>query len=220
MPPLLESSDEESAGEAIPFHSKADIESESNANEEEEEEEEEGDAQEGVYVVERIEGHIFNTKGRPLYQVKWKGYDKPSDMTDEPEENLIDGAQEALDEYFNRIGGRPEKPTKKRKSLGGKAASTPDKPLAKKGKMSKSVDRETSVEDENSADWMPTTKNWDGEVECVSTITRDTDSDGLVAYLEWKNGKKSRVSVQRCYERCPQKMLQFYEQHLVFKEAP
>ncbi|EFQ98422.1 heterochromatin protein HP1 [Nannizzia gypsea CBS 118893] len=220
----IESSDEESVGEAIPFHSKEDEEAkpskddEKNNEDDESDEDEEGD--EDVYVVERVVGHSFDKKGKLQFEVKWKGYDDPADMTVEPEENLLDGAQEVLEEYFKKIGGRPEKPTKKRKSLADKASSTPDKPT-KKGRKPNSAkvetpDQEASPED---ADWTPPTGDWDNELSYVSTILRDPDGDGLVVYLEWKNGRKSRASLKTCYERCPQKMLQFYEQHLVFKEV-
>lgn len=122
-----------------------------------------------------------------------------------------DGAQEVLQEYFKKIGGRPEKPTKKRKSLAEKVSSTPDKP-AKKGRKVNSVnvgtpDREASPED--LPDWVPTTDDWDNELQYISTISRDPDGDGLVVYLEWKNGRKSRASLQTCYERCPQKVRKY-----------
>lgn len=116
-----------------------------------------------------------------------------------------DGAQEALEEYFKKIGGRPEKPTKKRKSLADKASSTPDKPT-KRGRKPSSIkvgtsDQESSPEN---TDWAPPTGDWGKELSCISTVLRDPDGDGLVAYLEWKNGRKSRAPIQTCYERCPQ----------------
>lgn len=61
------------------------------------------------YVVEKIMSHMIDKKvrrrsfgvigdgwgangskqGVPLYEVKWEGYDKKSDRTWEPEENLV-----------------------------------------------------------------------------------------------------------------------------------
>ncbi|EZF35714.1 Heterochromatin protein HP1 [Trichophyton interdigitale] len=230
MPPHIESSDEESVGEAIPFHNKEDEETkpikdeekdDQNGEEDEDDEDDEADeADEDVYVVERVVGHSFDKKGKLQFEVKWKGYDDPSDMTVEPEENLLDGAQDALEEYFKKIGGRPEKPTKKRKSLADKASSTPDKPT-KRGRKPSSIkvgtpDQEASTEDSH---WAPPTGDWENELRYISTVLRDPDGDGLVVYLEWKNGRKSRAPIQTCYERCPQMMLKFYEQHLVFKEV-
>ena len=40
------------------------------------------------YVVEKILSHMINNEGEPLFEVKWEGYEKKSDRTWEPEENL------------------------------------------------------------------------------------------------------------------------------------
>lgn len=217
MPPLLnEFSEDESAGEEIPFNDPKKADEVKNENEEDESGDEDDD-EEDMYVVEKIVGHEFGKGGKVLYQVKWKGYDKPEDQTLEPEENL-ETAKEVLDEYFKVVGGRPEKPTKKRKSMGA-AASTPDRTPAKKARKSLGDSMNGTPEVEKAApEWIPKGKNWDKEVQVVETIVRQDDNN-LYALLHWNNGKKSKVSIQQCYEKCPQKMLQFYEQHLVFKEG-
>ena len=53
-------------------------------DEEEEDDEEEPDE----YRVEKILKHDFGEYGTVLYQIKWLGYEKKSDMTWEPVENL------------------------------------------------------------------------------------------------------------------------------------
>ena len=53
--------------------------------EEEGEDEEEEDEE---FSVERIIKHDFSETGVVLYQVKWLGYEKKSDLTWEPVENL------------------------------------------------------------------------------------------------------------------------------------
>ncbi|EFE31059.1 uncharacterized protein ARB_01926 [Trichophyton benhamiae CBS 112371] len=205
MPREYRCFDDESVGDAIPFHGKEDEgakpikdEEKDDQNSEEDEDDEADDGDEDVLTL-RVE------QGKLQFEVKWKGYDDPSDMTVEPEENLLDGAQEALEEYFKKIGGRPEKPTKKRKSLADKASSTPDKPT-KRGRKPSSIkvgtpDQEASPED---TDWAPPAGGWEKELSYISTVLRDPDGDGLVVYLEWKNGRKSRAPIQTCYERCPQ----------------
>ena len=40
------------------------------------------------YRVEKILKHHFGVDGTVLYQIKWLGYEKKSDMTWEPVENL------------------------------------------------------------------------------------------------------------------------------------
>ncbi|PGH08233.1 chromobox protein 1 [Blastomyces parvus] len=219
MPPALQSSDDESGGESIPFNEpEEDLPATKKATEDEDEDEssEEG---EDVYVVEKIMGHEFAKDGTLLLQVKWKGYENPEDQTLEPEDNLVEGAEEVVREYFSLIGGRPEKPSKKRKSV---TASTPTRGTApsKRSKTSRaSESNETPEMENNVADWVPKTKNWDSQVKSVDTIMRDPPTGGLFVYLTWNNDKKAKVSIQQAYEKCPQKMLVFYEQHLVFKDA-
>ena len=64
------------------------------------------------YVVEKILGHKFE-RGTLKLEVKWQGYDDPSDRTWETESNL-QTAPEAVAEYFDDLGGRPERPGKKK----------------------------------------------------------------------------------------------------------
>lgn len=163
-------------------------------------------------------------------QVKWKGYEDPADQTLEPEENLLssphfafipcclqwpisnrvhstrDGAQDAVSEYFELLGGRPEKSTKKRKSLGTAASSTPNQTPAKKARKSLGSTNGTPDTEAGGPDWLPKSKNWDKEVHKVETIIRESN-DNLYALLHWKNDKKSKVSIQQCYDKCPQKVM-------------
>lgn len=55
-------------------------------------------------------------------------------------------------------------------------------------------------------DWVPKSKNWEKDILKVDTIMRDPDTGSLMAYLHWNNGKKSRVSIEQCYEKCPMKV--------------
>lgn len=118
--------------------------------------------------------------------------------------NHSEGAQEVVDEYFEKIGGRPEKPTKKRKSTGTAATSTPDKPPAKKGKKARASTNGTPEQD--IPDWVPKSQSWDSEIKSIDTIVRDHETGNLIVFLDWNNGKKSRVSLETCYERCPMKV--------------
>jgi len=40
------------------------------------------------YIVEKILTHYVDDENVVKYQVKWEGFDKKSDLTFEPEENL------------------------------------------------------------------------------------------------------------------------------------
>ncbi|KAI9793300.1 MAG: hypothetical protein M1833_000799 [Piccolia ochrophora] len=181
-------------------------------NDEEEVEDEDEDAGE-EYVVEKIIEHAWDDKDVIRFLVKWKGYESNKDLTWEPIENLEGGAEGALKDYYNGIGGKPKKPAavkRKRKSLGTPQATT------NRRKSQKVEARDTPPEDENSR-WKPPAGSWEEDIQAVDTIERD--GDVLWVYLFWRKGKRTRHPLQKCYVKCPQTMLRFYEQHLVFKEG-
>ncbi|KAF2641124.1 hypothetical protein P280DRAFT_517339 [Massarina eburnea CBS 473.64] len=211
MPPALsddEGSDQSSGDEQIlPTKAKP----ERNAEPEEEVEdgsegEEEG---EDEYVVEKILGHK-KQRGVFVYDVKWQGYDDPKDRTWEPKNNLT-GAVDILHEYWEEIGGDPET-TKGTKRKGRKSgvASQSATPSAPNKKMKKEVE------------WEPPKGSWEHDVDHVDTVeeTIDPTTNKAVryAYLVWSNQKKSQHPLDHVYMKCPQKMLQYYENHLVFSK--
>jgi len=209
MPTQGTSSDSESSvGDSIPYQ---DEKNGKVVNTSENSEDESND-EDGVYIVEKIMGHDFKRDGLLLH-VKWKGYDKPEDYTWEPEDNLLEGAEELLKEYYDSIGGRPEKQSKKRKAQS-ETKATPDKAELKKPRRPNAADQDSEEDD---LEKPPRSSNWERDVVKVETIQRDAHR-GLIAFLHWEDGKTYKVSIQQCYEKCPMKMLRFYEQHLVFKD--
>ncbi|KAF7587991.1 hypothetical protein BBP40_006443 [Aspergillus hancockii] len=190
MPPPLENlSDDESTGESIPYDDAKEEKNPGAGNQEDEEEDDDVD-EEGVYVVEKILGHDFAKNGTLLLQVKWKGYDDPADQTMEPEENLMEGAKDLVEEYYRINGGRPEKPQpRKRKSMTG-PKQAPEKTEPKRRRKSR-VDAATETPENDDGDelpnWVPKSRNWEGEVQNVDTILRDPETSNLIAYLHWKN---------------------------------
>lgn len=108
-----------------------------------------------------------------------------------------------MKEYYEGLGGRPqppEKPSKKRKSMN-ESKATPDKTESKKTKKSRPDDEEL----EDGLEKPPRSSNWERDVLKVETILRDPER-GLVAFLQWEDGKTYRVSIQQCYEKCPMKV--------------
>ncbi|KAJ5328007.1 hypothetical protein N7452_008397 [Penicillium brevicompactum] len=238
MPPPVEDVSEEESGD-IPFRdAPEDLDDKQKDGDNKDSDEEDDDDDEENYVVEKIVRHDWLDDGTLKLFVKWQGYDAIKDHTWEEEENLMEGASEILTQYYAKIGGRPERPTtekpkpgRKRKSMGESSSkpATPNEtpvPAAKRGRKSAATKELEKVADkakENSVqvvdddgNWLPKGK-WDKELKEVSTIMRGEKDEGLFAYLLFNNGKTARVSVRACYEKCPKKMLEFYESHLVFK---
>ncbi|PVH93981.1 hypothetical protein DM02DRAFT_618930 [Periconia macrospinosa] len=169
---------------------------------------------EDEFVVEKIVGHKTTKKG-VLYDVKWQGYDDPADRTWEPRDNL-NGAKDVLDEYHESIGGDP-------------AASTKAGGAKRKERKSNAAESETSTPAapnkriKQEKPWEPPAGSWESDVNYVDTVeeTPDPTSGKLVryAYLVWQNGKKTQHPLNHVYTKCPHKMLEYYESHLVFSQG-
>lgn len=75
-----------------------------------------------------------------------------------------------------------------------------------------------------SDDWAPPASltSWEDEVETIDTVERRqiAGEDELVVHLVWKSGKKTEHLTRDIRRKCPQKLLDFYEGHLIFREEP
>lgn len=149
-----------------------------------------------------------------------------------------------LQQYWNKIGGEPEKPekgSKKRKHSEGASAvrETPD-PKSKAGRKKKrrnttgDPDLDDALEDAESPtfprpgsvankEFKTPAGSWEDHILHIDTIEEILDPQTGVhermAYVTWadKERKKTRHPLEVLNKKCPQKMLAYYEQHLVFK---
>ncbi|KAI9361041.1 hypothetical protein BD770DRAFT_361519 [Pilaira anomala] len=58
--------------------------------------------------------------------------------------------------------------------------------------------------------------DWESNVESITYVEKSKLS-GLVVYVKWKNGLKSVHHSSEVYSKCPQKMLDYFEQFRQFK---
>ncbi|KIW04414.1 hypothetical protein, variant [Verruconis gallopava] len=219
-------SDDKSVDDSIPFKPAATAPSvHSSSNNENGEDEDE-------YVIEEIVGHDWDAPtGEILYHVKWEGWDNPEDLTWEPEANLA-SAQDALKQYYKKIGGKPSpknmNPLRGKGSKKRKATETPKGSVArsKKGRSetpemsTKKVKKVENVGEVVS--WELPKGSWEEEVASIDTIEEAYDDKGVArryVYLMWRNGMKTRHQLATANQKCPQKLLQYYEKHLVFRSA-
>lgn len=196
------------------------------------EEDEEGSDEE-QFVVEAIVDHEFDKKGKLKYLVRWAGFPKEEDMTWEPLSNL-ETAPDPIKEYKAIIGGTPEPETKKKAGKGGSAKKTAkrgaseafDSPApassAKKAKGGRKSDTNgvaAKPEREYPAGL------WETEVMQVASIVEDSvknivkgkagkETSMLYGLLEWHDGHRSQHPLRTLRTKCPQKLLDYYEQHL------
>lgn len=111
-----------------------------------------------------------------------------------------------LDDYFEEIGGKPE--GKKRKGRKSAAAESETSTSV----MNKRIKKEK--------EWSPPPGSWEHDVDYVDTVEElkepQTGKKVRYAYLVWVNQKKTQHPLPHVYQKCPQKMLEYYESHLVF----
>lgn len=125
-----------------------------------------------------------------------------------------EGATEVVEEYFDRIGGRPQPPGKqapgrKRKSMS-EAKSTPEPKKTKKPRgvtngteTSSKKDAPVSIDDDE-RDISP--DDWEEkDVDKVETIVPDQKGN-LYAYAQFKNGKSVKIAIEQCYKKMPMKV--------------
>ncbi|EHA52653.1 hypothetical protein MCOR27_007394 [Pyricularia oryzae] len=189
-----------------------------------EEEEEEGDeGEEEEYVVEKILSHrIDESDGKLRFEVKWEGFEKKSDRTWEPLENLQGSADEILDEYLQEHGTVAElyesfsKATKTKKRGRPSAGATPGSTKKSRKNGDHPLDSEPP-ESRKAVAWKPPSGSWEDQIDTVD-MTRN-DKGELIVWLGWKNGEKSQHKAQQAYTRAPQKMLKFYESKINFTSS-
>lgn len=179
---------------------------------------------EDVYLVEKIITHQISEEGVPMFQVKWEGYEAAKDRTWEPEENLRT-AKDIFDKYIESIGGRhmltagvrAERLNKKRARASNVAPATPaSSKRSKIARTRKSESASPGAEEKPVKQFQPPAGSWEDEVKAIDAA--EGEHGEVQVYLTWKNGQKTQHPLHVTYQRCPQKMLKFYESHLVFKK--
>jgi len=216
------------AGAEAGAEAEAEAEAEAGAEAEPEAEQEggTGDAEieeegEDVYVVEAIKGHLTGKDGL-RFRVKWEGYEDENDMTWEPEENLTGSASEVLNAYYNSVGGRDLILNEKNKKKRGRISTGTPNSKANDNKRARNSDARhprstTPPASLKNATFKPPTGSWEDDVQGIDAC-EGTDGQVMV-FLQWSNGQKTQHPLHVVYKRCPQKMLKFYESHLVFKKG-
>jgi chromobox protein 1 len=122
---------------------------------------------------------------------------------------FISDAREVVAKYHDKIGGDPAHKGPKQ------AKSTPN--TKRSASSSQSTPKRIKKEEADPVElgsWLPNKVDWEADVEEVTHIERDAETDQLVVFVHWKNGRKTKVSMSQVYRHCPRPMLRFYEKHL------
>lgn len=165
--------------------------------------------EEEEYVVEKIVDKRTRS-GRTEYYLKWKGYSE-ADNTWEPEDNL--DCPDLIAEFENRLksqgGVQKKRKTDSDISLNKKKKSEISQPL-----LNTTNTHENSAEassDENPA------RGFDRGL-IPEKIIGATDSSGELMFLmKWKNSDEADLVLAKTANiRCPQIVIQFYEERLTW----
>lgn len=113
-------------------------------------------------------------------------------------------APDILQEYFERIGGKPEVNNGKKRKIRKSGAASESATPASSSKRSKydSLKKEQR--------WEPPKGSWEHEVSHVETVEQRRDEKTgewqKFGYLSWKNGKKTQHPLSAIYNKCPQRV--------------
>ncbi|EHY58205.1 hypothetical protein ABEF92_005787 [Exophiala dermatitidis] len=214
---LQDEVEEEEAAAAAEEEAEAEAAPAADAPEDDEDVDEDDDEEgEDEYVVEAIRSHRVRN-GRVEYLIKWLGYEE-SENTYEPEENLLPHAAKILASYHTALGGPPTaknvRKSKSKQSL--RRRSTASESPARASKRQKRSNGEGADPQQPEGDWLPSQKDWEPLIDVVDTVEKN-EAGQLVAYIKFKNGNKTKVTMDKVYQHCPKAMLKFYEDHLKFK---
>lgn len=137
-----------------------------------------------------------------------------------PNKHNRESANEILEEYFKKIGGRESifKQTESaargkkrgRKPSSATAASAEPTPTKRSRKVSNGAHPGASTPPASSKAWGPPAGSWEDDIEAIDAC-QDEGSGQLMVYLVWKNGKKTRHTTAVVYKKCPQKVSAYYQ---------
>ncbi len=124
--------------------------------------------------------------------------------------NCRESANEVLEEYFNRIGGRDaifkQTATAAAGKKRGRKPSSANPTSVKRSRKSNGAHPGASTPPASSSKaWSPPAGSWEDDIESIDAC-QDEGVGQLMVYLVWKNGKKTRHQTSVIYKKCPQKV--------------
>jgi chromobox protein 1 len=185
----------------------------------------------GRYVVEKILNHLVDDEdGTIKYEVKWAGFEKKSDRTWEPEENLYNSfttavrfsankfirvtAPEVLTAYLSKVGGKEaiiaeweekkgsaSEPKGRKRGRSSVGANGGEAPK-KKGR--KSHPASSTPPASAKQEFKPPTGSWEEDV--IGIDACEGPKGDVLVYLTWKGQHKTQHPLSQVYKRCPQRV--------------
>ena len=127
-------------------------------------------------------------------------------------------AEEAVARYHTSIGGTP-RPQKKGKGGAKRSSSAMDSP-APGSSHKKARGRKSEA---NGDSWEPPVGSWEDHVTRIAAIVEEESKPGVIkksnvqsleGLILWNNGRKTQHKMTLLRQKCPQRLLDYYENHL------
>ncbi|KAF9901668.1 hypothetical protein EC991_005800 [Linnemannia zychae] len=160
-----------------------------------------------------------------LIEAYWKRHEEAggsrSDLKGIPKKDLgrpikANGTATAKKSLKNRSGYATVEmaPAKRQKT----SSAPKDAPKVAPKDVRKSDDVGMNV-DLSGSKWTPPKNwaSWENKVETIQTVERINQQ--LLIRLAWKGGKETQHPIEEAHQKCPQKLIQFYESHIKFSQA-
>ncbi|KAI7820026.1 hypothetical protein BC939DRAFT_378061, partial [Gamsiella multidivaricata] len=163
-----------------------------------------------IYEVERVVGHKRIEGSGLYYCLKWKGYSN-DENTWEHETSVF------CDVYVNEYWRRYEKAGGSRDDALGEDPEFRRMKRLAKAKQSSKRNQDALLPDLSPLLEQSSTNSWEDHVDKIETVEqRPSDRGDLVVHLRWKAGQLTEHASQEIHKRCPLKLLEYYERHLLF----
>lgn len=126
-----------------------------------------------------------------------------------------------LEEYHKSIGGKPVAESKAKGGRGKRKSAASTASPAAAGRAGRPAKKAKS----NGEGWTPPIGTWEDKVQSIQTICDDNertngkDKMTLHVFMQFNDGHRTKFPMELVRQKCPQKLLDYYEQHLTFKDT-
>lgn len=192
-------------------------------------------SEEEEYVVEKIVDRR-ERKGKVEYFLKWKGYDSSAN-TWEPRENLE--CPELIKQFEDsRTAAKKEAPKEKEKEKEKKKPAKPSSTSSSKRKADSDAENDASDDDKEDSASTKSNKSKTATVDNDAAASDDgmngfekgyvpekilgaTEANNELLFLiQWKDKDKAQlVSSKEARKHCPQLVIDFYEERLIWQSS-
>merc|ERR1711915_152451 len=151
-----------------------------------------------IYSVEKIVASRVH-RNKKQYLIKWEGFDS-SENTWEFARDIL--CKELIDEFEKN---------KRRKTSKDSSKST-----SKKVSEVETKDKDAPVKRESLNTRF--SNEWHDDCDFIESVYKDDKKKALMCEIMFKSGKKLAVEVKEVHDKCPVKLLEYYEKNINFMD--